>query len=169
MKKKINKYKYYKKRINIEDIIEKRYKILVILIIVIMSLLLSKLFYVQIIRNEYYKNKLNDLTINIIEGDSTPRGRIYDRNGNIIVDNVSVKTIYYKKPSKVSTKEEIKVAYKVGEYIDVDYSKLTDRMLKEFWVLNNKTKANNKITEKEWKDLSFFSYPRQLFPASMLV
>ena len=138
MKKKINKYKYHKKRVNIEEIIEKRYKILVILIIIIMILLLSKLFYVQIIRNKYYNNKLTSLTVNIIEGDSAPRGRIYDRNGNIIVDNISIKTIYYKKPSNISTKDEIKTAYKVSEYIDVDYSKLTDTMLKKFWILNNK-------------------------------
>ena len=154
MKRKINKYKYHKKKINIEDIIEKRYKILVILIIIIMSLLTTKLFYVQIIKNKYYDEKLEKLTVNIIKGDSAPRGRIYDRNGNLIVDNVSVKTIYYKKPHNISSKEEIEIAYKVSEYIDVDYSKLTDRMLKEFWVLNNKEKANAKITDKEWKNLN---------------
>ena len=152
MKKKINKYKYYKKRINIEETIEKRYKILVIIIIIIMALLLSALFYVQIIRNKHYSDKLTSLTVNIVEGDSTPRGRIYDRNGNIIVDNKSVKTIYYKKPSKITTKEEIETSYKVAEFIEVDYSKLTEKMLKQFWILNNKEEANKRIKEKEWKD-----------------
>ena len=152
MKKKINKYKYHKKRINIEEIIEKRYKILVILIIIIMAILLSTLFYVQIIKNKHYTNKLNTLTVNIIEGDSAPRGRIYDRNGNIIVDNISIKTIYYKKPNKITTKDEIETAYKVAQYIDVDYKKLTNKMLKRFWILNNSEKANKKITEEEWKD-----------------
>lgn len=152
MKKKINKYKYYKKRVNIEEIIEKRYKILVIIIIIIMALLLSTLFYVQVIRNRYYSNKLNTLTVNIIEGDSTPRGRIYDRNGNIIVDNTSVKTIYYKKPNKVTTKQEIEIAYKVAEYIEVNYKKLTEKQLKQFWILNNKEEINKRITDKEWKD-----------------
>ena len=151
MKKKINKYKYYKKRINIEEIIEKRYKILVILIIIVMVLLLSALFYVQIIKNKYYNNKLVSLTVNVIEGDSVPRGRIYDRNGNVIVDNISIKTIYYKKPAKITTKEEIKIAYKVAQYIDVNYDKLTEKMLKKFWILNNSEKANKKIKEKEWK------------------
>ena len=155
MKKRINKYKYYKKKVNIEDIIEKRYKILVILIITVMIVLLSKLFYVQIIRNRYYNEELNKLTVKIIEGDSSPRGRIYDRNGNLIVDNTSVKTIYYKKPNKISLSEEIKTAYKVAEYIDVDYSKLTTRMLKEFWVLNNRQLANQKITEDEWEKLNY--------------
>ena len=151
MKKKINKYKYYKKKINIEDVIEKRYKILVILIIIIMALLLVSLFYVQIIRNKHYNKKLETLTVNVIEGDSAPRGRIYDRNGNIIVDNTSIRTIYYKKPSKITTKEEIDSAYKVAEYINVDYSKLTDNMLKNFWVLNNEEEAKKRITNKEWE------------------
>ena len=101
-----------------------------------MTVLLSTLFYVQIIKNKFYNEKLTTLTVNIIEGDSTPRGRIYDRNGNIIVDNTSIKTIYYKKPNKITTKEEIETAYKVAEYVEVNYSKLTEKMLKEFWIVN---------------------------------
>jgi len=152
MKKKINKYKYYKKKVNIEEIIEKRYKILVIVIIIIMALLLSTLFYTQIIKNKHYSDKLTTLTVNIIEGDSTPRGRIYDRNGNIIVDNTSVKTIYYKKPNNITTKQEIELAYKVALYIEVDYSKLKDKQLKEFWILNNSKESKKRITDEEWKD-----------------
>ena len=44
MKKKINKYKYHKKKVTLEEIIEKRYKILVIVVIIIMSILISMLF-----------------------------------------------------------------------------------------------------------------------------
>ena len=150
MKKKINKYKYYKEKINIEDLIEKRYKILVIIIMIIMIILLIGLFNVQILKNKYYESKLEELTVTIIEGESTPRGRIYDRNGVLIVDNVSVKTIYYKKQNNVTTNDEIKMAYLVSDYINVDYDKLTDRMLKEFWVLNNRDKAKERITEEEW-------------------
>ena len=150
MKKKINKYKYYKEKINIEDLIEKRYKILVIIIMIIMIILLIGLFNVQILKNKYYESKLEELTVTIIEGASTPRGRIYDRNGVLIVDNVSVKTIYYKKQNNVTTNDEIKMAYLVSDYINVDYDKLTDRMLKEFWVLNNRDKAKERITEEEW-------------------
>ena len=118
-----------------------------------MAILLLRLFQVQILRNGYYKENLEELTVNIIEGDSAPRGRIYDRNGNIIVDNVSVKTIYYKKENKITTSEEIDMAYKVAEFIDADYSKLKDRQLREFWVLNNSKEAKNRITDEEWEDL----------------
>ncbi len=152
--KKINKYKYHKKKISLEEIIEKRYRILVIIIILVMLILIGKLFYIQIIKNEFYKNKLSSLTVTIVEGDSVPRGRIYDRNGNLIVDNRSLKTIYYKKSKNVTANQEIKIAYKVKDYIDVDYSKLTENMLKEFWVLNNNEKAKKRITDKEWEDFN---------------
>lgn len=160
MRRRINKYKYHLKRVNIEEIIEKRYKVLVVIIILVLSILFMKLFYLQVIKHDAYKEKLEVLTKRIVEGDTAPRGRIYDRNGNIIVDNKSVKTIYYKKPSNISAFEQIKVAYKVAEYIDVDYSKLTLNMLKRFWILNNKEKANERITKKEWKrlDLRKISY-----------
>ncbi len=154
MKKKINKYKYYKKRINIEEIIEKRYRIFVIFLIFIMSLLIAKLFYIQVIKNDYYVTRLKSLTTKVVEGDSTPRGRIYDRNGNVIVDNKSVKTIYYKKSSNINSKDEVKMAYLVATYIDVDYSKLSLDMLKAFWILNNSEEAKKRITDEEWENLS---------------
>ena len=153
MRRRINKYKYHLKKISIEEIIEKRYKVLVIIIILLIGILFSKVFYLQIIRHEEYKEKLETLTKRIVEGETAPRGRIYDRNGNIIVDNKSVKTIYYKKPANFSTSKQIKLAYRVAEYIDVDYSKLTLNMLKRFWILNNPEKANKKIKAKEWKKL----------------
>ena len=145
MKKKINKYKYHKKKINIEELIEKRYKILVIIILIAMSLLLVCLLNVQILKNKYYKKQLEKFTVTIIEGESTPRGRIYDRNGVLIVDNKSVKTIYYKKPNNITTKEEIEMAYQVAEFIEVDFSKLTDNMLRRFWILNNSAEAKKRI------------------------
>ena len=153
MRRRLNKYKYHLKKVNIEEIIEKRYKVLVIIIVLVITILFVKFFYLQVIQKDMYKEKLNTLTKRIVEGDTAPRGRIYDRNGNIIVDNKSIKTIYYKKPSNFSTKKQIEEAYKVAEYIDVDYSKLTENMLKRFWILNNPNEANKRIKTKEWKKL----------------
>lgn len=152
-KQKINKYKYLTRRINFNLIIEKRYKILIGFIIFLMLILVTKLFYMQIISKNKYMKQLDVLTQNVIEGPSTPRGRIYDRNGKVIVDNKSVKTIFYKKEKGITTDQEIKMAYKVAGYIDIDYSKLEKRNLKEFWVAANPKKAKQKIKEKELKKL----------------
>ena len=134
-------------------IVETRFNILIVIIVIIVFVLLIGLFYVQVIRNDYYINRVEVLKKTIIEGDSTPRGRIYDRHHRLIVDNVPVKTISYKKEKGVTTKEEIELAYKLGSLVDIDYSKLTSNNLKRFWIKSNPELAKEKITKKEWRKL----------------
>ena len=152
MKKKsktINRYKYLENNVKKDKIIEKRYKILIVLIILILTSLIVKLILIQALDHNKYTKKLEELTHKVFYSESTPRGRIYDRNGNIIVDNIANKTIYYKKPNNIKTSEEILTSYKVANYIDVDFSKLNNYSLKQFWVENNPGKAREKITDEE--------------------
>ena len=94
---------------------------------------------------------LNKLSTKIVYGPSMPRGRIYDRNYNVIVDNVGTNMISYKKESGMSTKDEIEIAYTLSEHINLEYNKLQDRNLREFWIVNNIEAANKKITDKEYE------------------
>ena len=149
------KYNYYKKYKDIKETIEKRYNILIGIITLIIIILFINLFYIQIIKNNYYKEKLEILNKNIVEGTTAPRGRIYDRNKKLIVDNEPSKEIYYKKQSGVTTKEEIALAYKMADLIDLDFSKLSDNNLRKFWVKNNPDKAREKIKKSEWQDLEY--------------
>lgn len=153
MKKHINHYKSYKKYTSLDTslLVNKRYKVLSVVIVFLFCILGVSLFYVQIIKNGYYAVKLEELSRVIIYGDSAPRGRIYDRNGKVIVDNKAIKTIYYKKESGVTTSEEVIMAYKVADILDVDYTRLSDYNLKKFWVINNPLSANKKITGEERK------------------
>lgn len=153
MKKSNNNYKkrYYKKK-NIEQTIEKRYVVISILIIILLLFLMGYLFFIQVVQHDIYKEKVDRLNLTYVYGESAPRGRIYDRNGKIIVDNTPIKVIYYKKPVGVTTKDEIDLAYKVAELISVDYEKLYITNLKEFWIVNHKEEANLKITHQEWKE-----------------
>ncbi len=147
------KHTYHKKYVDIKETIEKRYSILIGIIILVMIILFTNLFYVQITRNDYYNNRVNVLNQNIIKGSSAPRGRIYDRNYKLIVDNLPIKIIYYKKPMGITTSEEIKTAYKVAGMIEVDFQSLSSHNLKNFWLLNNKETGNAKISKMEWKQL----------------
>ncbi|MEG1647195.1 MAG: penicillin-binding protein 2 [Bacilli bacterium] len=147
------KYSYYNKSRDIKEIIEKRYSIVVGLIVLTISILFISLFYIQVIENQYYINKLNTLKSNIIYSSSTPRGRIYDRNNKLLVDNIPIKVIYYKKPTGITTKEEIEIAYKLTNMLKIDYNRLTKLNLKEFWLKNNEELATKKITDDEWKQL----------------
>ena len=149
-----NNYRYnYSFGRDNNEIVEIRFNILIVIVVFVIFVLMIGLFYVQIIRKDFYSNQVEMLKKMVVEGDSTPRGRIYDRNHRLIVDNVPVKTISYKKIKGITVKEEIELAYKLGDLIDVDYGKLTDNNLKKFWIKNNPELAKEKITKKEWKKL----------------
>ena len=56
-----------------------------------------RLFFITVIDNKKYKENLNNLVYKEIEGESAPRGRIYDKNHKLLVDNIGIKSIYFKR------------------------------------------------------------------------
>lgn len=131
------------------EIINRRYFCFIFIMVFVFLIILLKLVNLQIGKTEEYKEKLADASVILIDGPSTPRGRIYDKNGKLLVDNKAVKTIYYKKNKNVSIKEEIKLAYIIADNIEVDYSKLTVTDLKNYWILTNSKEASNRLTSEE--------------------
>lgn len=135
---------------NVKLKINKRFLILEILVILLIVILMISLFYITIIKGKFYKDKLDNLVGNIVYGTTAPRGYIYDRNHKLIVNNKSVMAIYYNKPSNITTKKEIELAYELAYIIELDYSKLTEYDKKEFWI----RKTNKElITKEEYKKL----------------
>lgn len=132
------------------EIMEKRFNIIIGVICVLFLIIISRVFYLQILKNDEYTEKLSYSTEKKIESTSSPRGRIYDRNYNLLVDNEAVKTIYYKKKSGVKAKEEIKLAYTIGDNISIDYSGINDTKLKDFYYKGHYEECRKKITDKEW-------------------
>ena len=154
--KRSNKSKYNaktsKKVVIDEKVLDMRVLIILIGVIFIFSVLFFKLFQVMIVKNEDYKISLKELSYTIVEGSSAPRGRIYDRNYNIIVDNKAVKTIYYKKSKRISTSEEIDLAYLVSSHLILKYEKLTEDEMRSFYLAKYPKKLKKRVTEKEWEE-----------------
>ena len=146
----LNKVKHDSPKV-LEDVILKRYIFIIVIIFLCFGIIGVRLFSLQILSRDEYIVSLERAVEKRVESTSAPRGRIYDRNYNLLVDNVAVKTIYYKKENNITTKEEVELAYKVADLIEVDYSSLTDYRLKNFWYVQNKEDAKKKITDKEWK------------------
>ena len=146
----LNKVKHDSPKV-LEDVILKRYIFIIVIIFLCFGIIGVRLFSLQILSRDEYIVNLERAVEKRVESTSAPRGRIYDRNYNLLVDNVAVKTIYYKKENDITTKEEVELAYKVADLIEVDYSSLTDYRLKNFWYVQNKEDAKKKITDKEWK------------------
>ena len=132
-----------------------RFTILIYLIVLLVVILFINLFYIQIVKYDHYYQLFQESTHNIIEGSTAPRGRIYDRNYKLLVDNTPVKVIYYKKASGVTTDEEIKIAYKLANLLELNYEKVTDSMKKTLWIKMNYERAQDKITENELIDLQY--------------
>lgn len=146
--------KLNKKRSKLLDEIEQRRLIIIFIVVILLFVgVFLKFYQVMVYDNKKYQDKLEALSYSTVEGTSTPRGRIYDRNLNVIVDNIAVKTIYYKKNKKISSKKEIEMAYSVSGKLGLDYSKLTDKMKREFYVMIHPKIADKKITKAEWSKL----------------
>lgn len=149
MRKKLNK----KKSPLLDEIEQRRIVSILFAVALLFIILFVKLYVVMIVDSSKYKKKLDKLSYNTVEGSSAPRGRIYDRNHNILVDNIAVKTIYYTKSKKVSSSEEVKLAYKVSPHLNLDLSKLTSRAKREFYVEIHPKIAKSKIKDSEWEKL----------------
>lgn len=134
---------------NPEIITKNRITFLLIFIIICFFIITLKMGYMQLFNAKASIADLNQLSTKTVYGSSMPRGRIYDRNYNVIVDNVGVNLISYKRESGMTTKDEVSIAYKLAEKLDVDYSALTDTELRRFWIINNEEEADKKITEEE--------------------
>ena len=127
----------------------KRIKIFEIIIIVLMSILIIYLFYIQVIKRRYYLIKLKELVNIKIEGSTAPRGKIYDRNGKLLVDNKMIRTLYYYK-GKNKLEDELKISKLLSEILDID-NKGTIDTYKNYWIVINKELSNKKITDEEYK------------------
>ena len=130
---------------------KKRMLFLLIFMFLMFLIIIIKLSFMQTHNLKASLGNLKKLSTKIVYGPSMPRGRILDRNYNVIVDNVGTNIISYKKEANVSVKDEIDYAYLLAEKIDINYAKLTKNSLKDFWIVNNKEKADKKITDKEYE------------------
>ncbi len=140
-----------KKKINYEKIINKRIFVILIALISLFSVVFIKLFMVMLIDKDKYNDKLLTLTNKSITLNSAPRGRIYDRNYNVIVDNKAINTIVYKKEKGTTNKEMIELAYTVSPHLNLDISRLTLRAKKEFYLAKYPDKCKKKIKSSEYE------------------
>ena len=136
-----------------EAIMGTRFNIILVLIILLFIILIIRLFLVQVIQAESFHDKLEQLTNRIVEGSTAPRGRIYDRNGKLLVDNKPNKVISYKKSGN-KTEEELNIAYQLADILEID-TNITVTNLKKFWLKKYIEEANNKITEEEYNEYKF--------------
>ena len=93
-------------------------------IFILFSLLIFRLGYLQIVKSEDYVLEL-ERTEEIAVNTSVPRGRIFDREGRILVDNEPQNAITYTKTASTTTKEMLEIAEELALLIEQDTKRVT--------------------------------------------
>lgn len=139
----LNKPEKKKKRVSF------RLNILFFIVFLLFSTLILKLGVLQIVFGQDYKREVqstSDVTVN----NPAPRGKIYDRYGNVIVDNTPLNAITYTKSQSETSQQILAISQKLANTLNIDTSKVTERDKKDYWILKNPDKAQALITKQEW-------------------
>jgi penicillin-binding protein A len=133
---------------NMKKTLPFRLNILFLIVFICFSILVIKLGTLQIVKGEDFRKEISR-TENHIVREPVPRGKIYDRNGRIVVDNDGENAISYTKAQGTKQEEILDVARKLSKLIKVETDKLTERDLKDFWILTRPKEAVAKLTKAE--------------------
>ncbi|MGG0716957.1 penicillin-binding protein 2 [Robertmurraya massiliosenegalensis] len=128
-----------------------RVNLLFFAVFALFSLLVLRLGVVQIVQGEDYKREI-EKTEDVIVSQSVPRGRMFDRNGAIIVDNTPKNAITYTNYG-VSAKEMLEVADKLALLIDFEPKRVQERDKKDYWLTKNPERGDEKVPDEEREKL----------------
>ena len=118
-------------------------KIYYCLITIIYLLIISRYLYIAYYKHDYYYEEYLNATNKIVYGLNAPRGRILDRNGKVLVDNIGTNTIVFHKLKNIDTK---KIAHFLNTIIP-NIKKASIDEQKKYYLTFNET--DSLLTEKE--------------------
>lgn len=143
-----------------------RLNILFFLVFILFSALILRLGIVQIVQGEGFQEQL-ERTVNVSQPVEAPRGLIYDRQGNLLVDNELQFTVTYTNRN-TSQDEMIETASKLNELMSmsIEAEEIGDRFLRdrqEFWALLNEDEyldilSVEEASEQELSDQEAHAY-----------
>lgn len=128
---------------------DRRINVIFIAVMALLTVLVLRLGYLQIANGESYK-KAVDSNENIEVNESVPRGRIYDRNGKLLVDNTSKKSITYTRGRMTTTTEILETAAQLAKYIKMPTNSLTKRDQQDYFILTHNNQVK-KLMAKEYE------------------
>ncbi|HWI48371.1 MAG TPA: penicillin-binding transpeptidase domain-containing protein, partial [Rummeliibacillus sp.] len=117
-------------------------------IFILFSILILRLGYMQIVKGNDYVRALQQ-TEEITVNTSVPRGRIYDRQGRVLVDNKPKNAITYTKLQSTTSDEMLSTAKKLAKHIKMETSKIALRDKQDFWIKLHHKEAYDKVSKSE--------------------
>jgi len=126
---------------------KKSYWVAYVLLFGLFFFLVSRIVFLNYENHEKYEAMRKQKTELYIEGDSAPRGRILDVNGEVLVDNTLVERISYRKINNPSFEEEVSYAEALLRILEVEEG--NEKELRNFYALKNPEVVNELITDAE--------------------
>lgn len=140
-------------RKNRKSHLPKRLNVLFFAVFILFSALILRLGFIQIVQGDTYERDLEEASEPVTRIDA-PRGVMYDRNGEIAVDNQLILSLTYTNSSSVSDEERLDIAEKLSGYLEMDTEGITDRDLKDYWLLTREEEAESLLSEEEMASAS---------------
>lgn len=127
-----------------------RLNILFFVVFLLFSVLILQLGVVQILNGEEFQEEIEE-TVNEYAEIPVPRGKIYDRDHDLIVKNKPLYSITYTPAKGVQAEDRLKVAEKLAQFISMDSKErledLTPRNKKEYWYLKHTEEAKSRLSK----------------------
>ncbi|WP_084246104.1 peptidoglycan D,D-transpeptidase FtsI family protein [Planomicrobium okeanokoites] len=125
-----------------------RMNVLFFSIFLLFSMLILRLGYLQIVKGEDYARALAR-TEEVPVNTSVPRGRIFDSEGRVLVDNDPVSAITYTAMQTTKRSEMLDTARELAKLIEKDDKRVTERDKQDFYIMLNTEEATDKVTDEE--------------------
>lgn len=129
-----------------------RMNILFFSIFILFTMLILRLGYLQIVKGENYSREI-ERTEEVAVNTSVPRGRIFDSEGRILVDNKPQRAITYTKMQTTTSEDMFEIAEKLSLLIEKGTNAITKSDLQDFWLRKYKDVANDLITDEERQEI----------------
>lgn len=138
------------KKNKVKNQIRLRMNSLFLIVFVLFTILILRLGVIQIIKGEAYASQAKDTDVTPVSY-SVPRGKIFDTNHRLVVDNIPEKAITYTPPKNPQPAELLELAKRLDKFLIMkgkEIDKVTTRDLKDIWLLENNN-GEDLMTEKE--------------------
>ncbi|MFC4356135.1 peptidoglycan D,D-transpeptidase FtsI family protein [Chryseomicrobium palamuruense] len=127
-----------------------RMNVLFLTIFILFTMLIFRLGYLQIVKGEEYTSLLAR-TEEVPVNTSVPRGRIFDTEGRILVDNKAERAITYTKMQTTKAEEMWTIAEQLALLIEKDDKSITKSDLQDYWLRKNSENIYVNVSEEERK------------------
>ena len=118
-------------------------------VFILFSILILRLGVVQIVEGEEFTKELEG-TSNTTARIDAPRGLMYDRYGNVVVDNKVELSLTYTNPSNSTSAESmIQLASQIEKLIDIETDQITDRDKRDYILATMSIDERFELVSKE--------------------